>query len=156
MIMMKSEEKYLNEITFGRGSLYQYKVLYFILILIFIHVVLEESPPGNDIFDYLSMAGIIMLVMYMVGFIVFARHVTAGSSHIHVAGLFSQYKINRNDVLKIKNPFFNFIKQTPEIRIKFKSGDGKEKTVWFVPKRNISKSKDVVGEVYRLIGPLKT
>jgi hypothetical protein len=154
-IMVKSEEKNLNEITFGRGNLYQYKILYFILILIFIYVVVEESPPGNDIFDYLSMVGIIMVVMYMVGFIVLARHVTVDSSYIHVVGIFSQYKINRNDVIKLKNPFFNFIKQTPEIRITFRSVDGKKKTVWFVPKRKISKSKDVLGEVYRLIGPLQ-
>jgi hypothetical protein len=150
------EEKKGIEISFGRGNLYLCKILYFVLILICAYVVVEESHPGNDIVEYLSLVGMIMVIMYMVGFIVFTRHIIVGSSYIHVLGLFTQYKINRNDVLKLKNPFFNFIKQTPEIRITFRSGDGKKKTVWFVPKKKISKSKNVISEVYKLIGPLKT
>jgi hypothetical protein len=120
------------------------------------YVVVEESPPGNDIVEYLSMAGMIVVVIYMVGFIILTRHVTVGSSYIYVSGLFNHYRIRRDDVLKIKNPFFNFIKQTPEIRVTYKSGVGKKKAVWFVPKKKISKSKDVVGEVSKLIGPMKS
>lgn len=134
-----------NEISIDKGDLYLIKVVCVLLLIMVPFVIYSLVLETDNKYEKLMYIVIYLSAcLYAFRFVWFAKHVSLDESHFLISGLFKEYGLPIESLVKVEPPFLAWLKQFPEIKLRFALSGGNNKLVILIPGGAV---KDIINQL---------